>query len=244
MKWRYDLVFSYELPDEELFKTNVGIKLKNMGISMTIDFEDLDFHFGDKGSAYYYFNKSRKTPWDSNALEVTIYGSEQDIAKLNQIDQKILDSAVNKVIDPESGYILGDVSLLVKKTTSIVIPSDILQNKIREISTRSASFDHMPLDEQLEELNNVFENMLKQGKKYMNVDFDRLFLGIIQVKDNTDPIKSFRNETQMFRHASKQFIQERIAMPVDKKKALVQLGVFLATRVNDMIQNDVHECPF
>lgn len=236
--------YSRELPNEELFKKNIGAILKKMGVLTSIDFQNLDFHFGDKGTAYYYFNKSRKTPWDSNALEVTIYGSEQDIAKLNQIDQKILDSAVNKVIDPESGYILGDVFLLENTTTGISISSDILQNKIREISTRGASFDHMPLDEQLEELNNVFENMLKQGKKYMNVDFDRLFLGIIQIKDNTDPIKSFRNTTQMFRHASKQFIQERAAMPVDEKKALVQLGVFLATRVNDMIQNDVPECPF
>lgn len=215
-----------------------------MGVQTNVDFSQLKFEFGDKGGAYDYFGRSRKTPWDSKALEIAVLGSQEDINRLKQLGEINLESAMKRAIIPSSGYILGNVSFLVNTVTDTFIPEENLQDKIRRISTRGASFDNMPVDEQLEELNNVLENMLKQDGKFVKVDYDDLFMGIVQIKDGTNPIKKFRNETQVFRHASEQGIREREAMPISRKKALVQLGVLLATRVNKQVQDKKSGFPF
>lgn len=110
-----------------------------------------------------------------------------------------------------------------------LLPSDV-EEKIRLISTRGAEFDGMTVDEQLQNLNNLVENLLKPSSKgnYLSIDYDNVFFGFI----TEDDVKQYRKRTQPFRHATEDSLLERASIPENEKKLLAALGVFIAVHLH------------
>lgn len=104
--------------------------------------------------------------------------------------------------------------------------SEDIEEIIKEISTGEKSFYVMKIDEKLENLNNAIEYILKKGKKYQTVD-DTTFYGFL----NENDIKRFRNETQVFRHASQKTIDERKTWSDEKKIYYIRLGIIMVTNI-------------
>lgn len=111
-----------------------------------------------------------------------------------------------------------------------VLPNDV-EDKIRLISTRGAEFDGMTVDEQLQNLNNLVENLLKPNSKgsYLTLNYEDIFFGFI----SEDDIKKYRKRTQPFRHAANDTLSERASISEKEKKLLVELGVFIAIHLHN-----------
>jgi hypothetical protein len=105
---------------------------------------------------------------------------------------------------------------------------DGIDEKIKLISTRGASFDSMKVDEKLKELNNLIENLLKINNKYIFFPADKIFFGFLSEKQ----IKEFRDKTQCFRHASEESLIERREKSDHEKRFLVDLGVFIVVHIH------------
>lgn len=112
-----------------------------------------------------------------------------------------------------------------------VLPDDI-EDKIRLISTRGAEFDAMPVNEKLQNLNNLIENLLKKNGKYLKLNHDDIFFGFI----SEDDVKRYRKCTQPFRHASEDTLSERGSIAEDEKKLLAELGVFIAVHLHNYLK--------
>lgn len=115
-----------------------------------------------------------------------------------------------------------------------LLPNDI-QDKIRLISTRGAEFDGMMVDEQLQNLNNLVENLLKPTSKgsYLTINYDDVFFGFISEED----VKRYRKRTQPFRHATEDTLRERASIPESEKKLLAELGVFIAVHLHSYLSS-------
>ena len=113
-----------------------------------------------------------------------------------------------------------------------LIPSEV-ESKIRLISTRGAEFDSMTPDEQLQNLNNLIENLLKpsQNGKYLSFNYDEVFFGYISEAD----VIRYRKQTHAFRHATQDTLQQRAAMSDVEKLLLSQLGVFIARHLYEYL---------
>ncbi|MFZ1242747.1 MAG: hypothetical protein WAQ22_01225 [Candidatus Saccharimonas sp.] len=116
-----------------------------------------------------------------------------------------------------------------------ILPNEV-EDKIRLISTRGAGFDGMAVDEQLQNLNNLIENILKprQNSKYLTIDYDNVFFGFI----SEDGVKQYRKRTQPFRHATEGTLLERASIAEDEKKLLVHLGVFIAVHLYNYLNKN------
>lgn len=117
-----------------------------------------------------------------------------------------------------------------------VLPSEV-ENKIRLISTRGAEFDSMTINEQLQNLNNLIENILKpdQKGKYLIINYDEVFFKFISEAD----VKQYRKRTQAFRHATEATLKERVVMNENEKKLLVHLGTFIAIHLYNHVNNRI-----
>lgn len=113
-----------------------------------------------------------------------------------------------------------------------LIPSEV-ESKIRLISTRSAEFDSMTKDEQLQNLNNLIENLLKpsQKGKFLTLDYSKVFFGFLSEED----VKQYRQRTHPFRHATQDTLEQRSKMSEGEKLLLSQLGVFIARHLYDYL---------
>lgn len=89
------------------------------------------------------------------------------------------------------------------------------------ISTRNATFLEMEVDEKIESLNKFIENKLKIGKKYIDLDCETLFKGLI----TNDSIREYRNVTNCFRHGSEETINDRANLSEDEKVFLINYGL-------------------
>lgn len=123
---------------------------------------------------------------------------------------------------------LCDAMSITTNATFQILPTEV-EDKIRLISTRGAEFDGMSVDEQLQNLNNLIENILKpsQAGKYRSIDYDDIFFGFISEAD----VRQYRKRTQPFRHATEDTLQERAGIVASEKKLLVQFGVFIAVHL-------------
>lgn len=112
---------------------------------------------------------------------------------------------------------------------------DEVEEKIRLISTRGAKFDGMTVDEQLQNLNNLVENLLKPSSKgsYLTLDYDDIFFGFISEED----VKRYRKRTQPFRHATEDTLKERAGISEGEKELLAELGVFIAVHLYKYLEN-------
>lgn len=122
-------------------------------------------------------------------------------------------------------------SLSITTNTKFQLLPNEVEEKMRLISTRGAEFDGMAVDEQLQNLNNLIENLLKPNSKgnYLTLNYDEIFFGFISEED----VKRYRKRTQPFRHATEDTLLERASIPEDEKKLLVEVGVFIAVHLHN-----------
>lgn len=106
-----------------------------------------------------------------------------------------------------------------KKRASMV--DDNLESIFERISTRSAKFENMAVDEKLKEIANAMEYMLKENKKYISIDYEVITTGIIDEQKVID----FRKKIQCFRHSSEESIKERNSFSNSQKEFLIDYGV-------------------
>lgn len=109
---------------------------------------------------------------------------------------------------------------------------DNIDEVLSLVSTRNARFDEMADDEKLGNLNIAIEHMLKNGKKYIDFDYNDTFLGFI-TKDN---ITGFRNATHCFRHAAEN-IEKRRGYTNIQKKFLANYGLTICMAILNKRKN-------
>lgn len=103
-----------------------------------------------------------------------------------------------------------------------------IQQIIENILERKGEFYNMTKTEQLATLNNCIEYLLKDGKNFKAVD-SSLFYDYI----NENDIRRFRQETQVFRHHSKESIEERKLWIESKREFYIRLGLIIVMNLNN-----------
>lgn len=93
---------------------------------------------------------------------------------------------------------------------------------IKNITNGNRSFCDMTLNEQLMNISNTIEYLLKENGKYMVLEFENISDVI-----NDDKIKYFRQKLQCFRHSSKDTIIERNNYSDKEKKSMIEYGIFI-----------------
>lgn len=110
--------------------------------------------------------------------------------------------------------------------------SDDINKILKDISTRSANFREMELDEKLEGICNSIEYLLKpkNSASFMNIDYSD---SCDYLSD--DIVKKFRNKLECFRHSTKEDLETRENFTQEQKQFLINFGLliidFLKTKV-------------
>ncbi|MGM9533865.1 MAG: hypothetical protein ACI3VR_01370 [Intestinibacter sp.] len=125
--------------------------------------------------------------------------------------------------------------LVTNLTFSQVLSSHVeldssLEIKFQEISTRQASFQNMSTDEKLAEIANLIENLLKDGKKFINLDYSLLCFSFI----DDAKIKEYRNKLHCFRHSSPQSLEERKSYSNEQKVFFVDYGITILNAIHTL----------
>ena len=121
----------------------------------------------------------------------------------------------------------------ISNETTIEIEDDI--NKMfKKISTRSNDFSQMKKDEQLQEIANLIENMLKKNGNFMEPDYNKIAFDYI----NNDSIIKYRKQIQCFRHATDEALTERATFTDDQKDFLIQHGISIVTLIYNLLYRD------
>ena len=108
--------------------------------------------------------------------------------------------------------------------------NDSIEQKFKEISNRSASFDSMKTDEKLVEISNLIENLLKKDGKFDALDYTSICFDFI-----TDSmIKEYRKKMHCFRHSTEEAISERKAYSEDQKKFLIDYGLIIIKTIHSL----------
>ena len=110
--------------------------------------------------------------------------------------------------------------------------TDSLNQKFVEISTRQASFNDMQVDEKISEIVNLMEHMLKQGGKFIELDYEKISSGFI---DNST-VKTYRKKMQCFRHCTKEAIEERNNYTEKQKEFLIDYGLAIVKVIHELIE--------
>ena len=111
-------------------------------------------------------------------------------------------------------------NLTFEKKSSIVVEDDI-DTIFKRISTRSATFESMAIDEKLKEIANCIEFMLREDDKYKEINYNEVAFEYI----NNEIVKGYRKKIQCFRHASGEAIKEREKLTEAQKEFLIDYGI-------------------
>lgn len=106
--------------------------------------------------------------------------------------------------------------------------NDSINQKFIEISTRQASFNSMHIDEKLAEIANLIENLLKQGGKFISLDYDTVCCGFIE----DSIVKNYRKKMQCFRHCTDEAVAERKTYSEEQKNFLVDYGLTIVKAIH------------
>jgi hypothetical protein len=121
--------------------------------------------------------------------------------------------------------------LTFKKVNYKTLNKDI-ESKFVEISTRSAGFNDMTIDEQLSEIVNLIENYLKKNDKFINVDYSLIALDFI----SEDIIRDYKGRLQCFRHASEKALNERKSFSEDQKLFMREFGIIIIETIHKLLK--------
>lgn len=120
------------------------------------------------------------------------------------------------------------------KNEKVNVSEDV--NKIlKDISTRSANFIEMELDEKLEGICNSIEYLLKPKNNacFMNLDYSD---SCDYLSDEI--VKKFRNKLECFRHSTKEDLEIREKFTEAQKEFLVNFGLLIIDFLNVKIKEE------
>ena len=109
----------------------------------------------------------------------------------------------------------------VRKTSSIAIGEN-LGELVQRISAGNSRFEEMEVDEQLREIANLIEHLLKKNGKFVQPDYSKVTLGYVD--DNT--VRMLRDKLQCFRHSSSESLKERTEFTEEQKGTVKNLAHF------------------
>ena len=123
-------------------------------------------------------------------------------------------------------------NLTFEKKSSIVVEDDI-DTIFKRISTRSATFESMAIDEKLKEIANCIEFMLREDDKYKEINYNEVAFEYI----NNEIVKGYRKKIQCFRHASGEAIKEREELTEAQKEFLIDYGITIIKVIYQVLKN-------
>ena len=109
--------------------------------------------------------------------------------------------------------------------------TDSLNQKFIEISTRQASFNNMQPDEKIADIVNLIEHMLRQGGKFIELEYEKICCGFI---DDSE-VKTYRKKMQCFRHCTEEAITERNTYSDEQKSFLIDYGLTIIKAIHELI---------
>ncbi len=127
----------------------------------------------------------------------------------------------------ERRELITDLKLCNRSDYSSFNVNKDLAHIIKNISNGRGYLDTQTIDDQLATLCNCIEYFLKEKNKFKEVS-PELFYGFL---DNND-LKKFRQDTQIFRHATKDTLEERRFWNDNKKKFYIRLGINMVTEIH------------
>ena len=110
-----------------------------------------------------------------------------------------------------------------KRAMEFIEPGNSLKALFNKISTNDISFQQKNIDEKIREIANLIENLLKENKKFLALDYDEIAFGYI----TNESIKKFRRQIQCFRHATEETLMERKQFTDNQKGFLVDYGTVI-----------------
>ena len=116
------------------------------------------------------------------------------------------------------------------KTEHIEIEESVEQ-KFKDISNRSASFNNMSTDEKLAEIANLLENMLKKNGQFVALDYSSICFDYV----TNDMIKNYRKKMQCFRHSTEEAIAERDTLTENQKGFLIDYGLTIVNAISKLL---------
>lgn len=143
---------------------------------------------------------------------------------------------LNIELKPISIMYLDELTREINKLENLnyVALDPILEKRFIDISTRSANFNEMSIDEKIKEINNLIENLMRVNKKYITLDINRHTLGIF---DDSHP-KNYRSMTHCFRHGSEENLNERKNITEMEKLFLIDYGITLLNVIKRIIDDN------
>lgn len=214
-----------EIQDKNVFAQN----LRNNKPELTDLVNNSDFYFKDAGTYAFYYDR-KDHAWNQQGLIVILESTQMVIQKWKDIWEEhtqYLKNIFTDALDSDSKYDVVDLKFKVVNDDSLLVMSDELLSTINEISTRDALFTTRPVDEKLELLNNTIEKMLKRDGKFISIG-DNYFNLL-----TNENIRKYRNQTQPFRHASQQALDDRKSMSLQQKEFLVNYGVLIVVTISE-----------
>lgn len=117
--------------------------------------------------------------------------------------------------------------LNVIKKDEIITVEEKVDDLIKMISTRSAKFEHMSIDEKLENIKNAYENLINRFGGFEKIDYNKIFMGFIE----EDNLTIYSKKLQAFRHAHANALAERVVYAEQEKKYIIEFGVIVLNRL-------------
>ena len=124
------------------------------------------------------------------------------------------------------------VNLKEEKEEKIAVYEE-LDDKIKVISTRNATFNQMATNEKLKEIGNLIEYLLKDNRKFIELDYESNSAGFL----TENIVKDLRKKLQSFRHSSKESIAERNAFNIQQKEFMIEFGIVVCNFIYKELKN-------
>jgi len=118
-------------------------------------------------------------------------------------------------------------SLTIIKKESIITIEEKVDELIKNISTRSAKFEHMAIDEKLENIRNAYDHLVKLYGGFDKIDYLNVFMSFIEESN----LKDFSKRLHAFRHGDGAALLERTVYTDQEKKYMIEFGVIVLNRL-------------
>lgn len=227
------------------YMTQMSIEeLLDMSSGWVLDFTNNSFErfvkgvigidiYNDKGYEVYCSKAMKLRQIFENESNIKV--AKLIIALLNYCeDYKLKNNTLTEYDKKKISEIKKDIEALKKEEDENISPVEELDELIRKISTRSAQFAEMAIDEKLKEIGNVIEFLLKGDKKFISLDYDTISSGFISEEE----VIKLRKKVQCFRHSSKSSIDERGIYTEKQKQFMVEFGLIICNMIYSELQKN------
>ena len=118
-------------------------------------------------------------------------------------------------------------SLSIIKKEIIITIEEKVDELIQNISTRSAKFEHMAIDEKLENIRNAYDHLIKLIGGFDKIDYPKLFISFIEESN----LKNYSKRLHAFRHGDSTSLAERADYTDQEKKYMIEFGIIVLNRL-------------